>query len=277
MTAYGDGCYGSGTYGGNTAVLTATQIDVYPPRVTLSVTPIAVGDIVTISRAVAGVRTAVRGASAVVSTNTAALAFDAELPFGVPITWYAAANGVDIASAGPTTYTLTGGKVALSDAISGQSAEVVITAWPDKATDRPGSTFAVGGRTVAVLGDRGMFTGQVSVLTETDTARENLAALLAEATDGVLQVRQAGGYGGVDCYAAVLSDTESRWSQDGSDQRRIWTLQLAEVEGWAPELDTLAFTFADFDAAYAGLTFAQLTLDFTGQSFLAFNLTDWST
>lgn len=233
-------------------------------------------DVVTVYRSVAGVRTAVRGAGEVTATDVAILALDAELPFGVPITWVASVNDADAATAGPTTYTLTGGKVALSDAITGQSAEVVITAWPGKDRARAATTFVVGGRTVVVSGDRGMATSQVSVLTETDSARENLHALLSDATGGVLQLRQAGPYGGVDCYIAVLSDNESRWSQDGTDARRVWTLTVAEVEAWAPELPTLGFTFDDVDAAYAGLTFADLDGDYAAASFLAFDLTDWS-
>lgn len=256
--------------------ITATQVDTYPPRVTLSVTGLTIGDVVTISRVIASVYTTVRGADAVTVTDTSFLAVDAELPFGKAITYSATVNGVLTASVGPTTYTLTGGKVAVSDAISGQSAEVVITAWPEKTHDRASSVFRVGGRTVVVSGERGMFTGQVSVMTETDSARENFGALLDTATDGVLQVRQAGSYGGVDCYVAVLSDSESRWSQDGTDQRRVWTLTVAETQAWAPELDAQSFTFADVDGVYTGKTFTQFDTDFTGQTFLQFNLVDWS-
>lgn len=256
--------------------VSATLVNVYPPRVTVSVTGLTIGNVVTIYRSVGGVRTAVRGADTVTVADTALIATDAELPFGVAIMWVAEVNNSDAASSGPTTYTLTGGKVALSDAINGNSAEVVITAWPDKTHDRNVSVFRVGGRTVTVSGDRGMFTGAVSVMTETDSARDNLAALLDEATDGILQIRQAGPYGGVDSYVCVLSDSEARWSQDGTDQRRIWTLNVAETQAWAPELDTLGFTFADFDAAYTGLHFSAFDTDFAGQTFLQFNLTDWS-
>jgi hypothetical protein len=254
----------------------ATLVDSWPPRVTLAVTGLTVGDVVTVARQVAGVRTAVRGGDGVTVDDVALVAVDAELPFGVPITYRAVVNNADAASAGPTTYTLTGGKVALSDPITAQAVEVVITAWPDKESGRASSAFAVGGRTVVVSGPWGMWSGSLTVMTETDTARENLAGLLASATDGILQLRQPGPYGGVDCYLVVLSARESRWSQDGTDQRREWTLTAAQVEAWAADLATRGFTFTDVDAAYTGLTFAQLAVDFAGRTFLDFDLVDWS-
>lgn len=234
-------------------------------------------DIIAVGRTVAGVRTWVRGAGQQTATDISFLAWDAELPFGVAITWCAEVNYVEVAWSGPTTYTLPGGNAALSDAITAQSAEVQIADMGERTHDRASSVFRVGGRTVVVSGDRGQYKTQISLLTETDAERDTLAALLSSATDGILQLRQSGTFSGIDGYLAALSDTEARVSQDGTDQRRMWTLQVAEVEGWAPELPTLGFTFADFDTAYGGLTFTNFDTAFTGLTFLDFDVTDWST
>jgi hypothetical protein len=260
-----------------TVAITATEItSVYPSRLTLSVTGLTAGDVVSVYRYLAGVRTAVRGALYVTVDDTAFVAVDAELPFGTSIYYAAEVNYSEVAWTSSTAYTLAGGKVAISDAITGQSAEVVISAWPDKQHDRQLSVMRVGGRSVVVAGERGQFTGQIDVVTETDTARQNLDDLLSSATSGILQIRQPGGYGGIDAYVAVLSDTESRWSQDGTDTRRIWTLTVAQTQAWASELAAHTFTFGDFDDAYTGLTFGDFAADFSGSTFLDFDLTDWS-
>jgi len=107
-----------------------------------------------------------------------------------------------------------------------------------------------------------MFSSDVELLTETDSSRRTVAALMAGATEGTIQVRQGGGYDGVDCYLAVLADSERRFSQDGSDQRRLWTLRVAEVEGWAPYLEARGYTLADLDAAYTGLTLDDIETDY---------------
>jgi len=241
--------------------LAATEQDVYPPRVLLSLTGLTIGDDVELFRSVAGERTAVR-AGTVTATDTSVVRTDAELPFGVPVTYVAVVNGSTEYTDGPDTYTLPGGKVALSDAISGLAAEVVITAWPEKANDRVASVFAVGGRNVMVAGPRGMFRSDVELLTESTSSREVVAALLAGASEGTIQVRQAGGYDGVDCYLAVTSDSERRFSQDGSDPRRLWTLRASQVEGWAPQLEARGFTLADLDTAYTGLTLDDIETDY---------------
>jgi hypothetical protein len=259
------------------AAIAVTPQDVYPPRVLVSVTSLVVGDGVELYRVVGGQRTLVRaGADASVS-DTSFLRADAELPFGVPVSYLAVINGFDGPITSATTYTLPGGKVALSDAISGLSAEVVITAWPDKARTRQSSVFQPGGRNVAVLGDLVPPTGTIDVYVETTSALDNLDALLDSATQGVIQIRQPGGYDGVDSYIAVLSATEHRWSQDGSDQRRTVSLDSVEVDSWAAALEARAFTLQDIDDAYSGadatLTLTDLSNDFA--TLLDIALADW--
>ena len=239
------------------ASLAVTLQSVYPPRVLVSLTDLTLGDTVQIYRQVSSTRTALRAATSAGVTDPSFLRVDAEIPFGVPVSYVAVVNGVEYATA-PVTYTLTGGKVAISDAVTGLSAEVTILAWPEKQYDRRSSTFRVGGRNVAVIGDAAGFSGSIELYVETTSSVENLQDLLAGATEGVVQVRQPGGYDGVDSYVAVLGVTVRRWSQDGSDQRRVVVLDALEVEAWADALQAATYTYADLETLYTGLTYADL-------------------
>jgi hypothetical protein len=253
---------------GAAPILAVATQSVYPPRALLSVTELAVGDSVQLYRSVSGVRTAVRAGSSSSVTDPSFLRVDAELPFGVPVTHIAVVNGLEYAATA-VTYTLTGGKVALSDAVGGRSAEVVIFAWPERTYDRAASRFRVGGRNVVVSGDLVGSQDDVSLYLETTSSVDNVMALLRAATQGVIQVRQPGGYDGVDTYWSVLSVAIRRWSQDGSDQRRILVMEVVEVESWAPTLQAAAYTYADLEAAYTGLTYADLEADYAAYLLLA--------
>lgn len=160
------------------------------------------------------------------------------------------------------TYELPGGNAVVSDAIGGTAAEVVILAWPEKSYDRQRTVFQVGGRNVVVSGDLAMFTGTIEMYVETTSSRDNLLEVLSTLTGNVAQLRQAGGYDGVDCYFAVLSINERRWSQDGTDQKRVLAVDVAETESWAPALEARGFTYGDLTAAYEGLTYLNLSNDF---------------
>lgn len=253
--------------------LTITPQDVYPPRNLLSVTDLAIGDAVTLYRVVSGLRTAVRAGVTAAATDSSFVVVDAELPFGVPVSYVATVNGVDYTSAS-VTYVLPGGKVALSDAITGQSAEVRIRAFPTRDFTRDSSVFTAGGRNVAVLGSLTGFTGTIELYAETTSIRDNIYALLATATQGVIQVRQPGGYDGIDCYIAVLSVPENRFSQDGTDERRWVSLDAVEVGGWASSLEAGGYTLQDLADLYAGLTLADIAADFP--TLLAIALADLS-
>lgn len=244
------------------AVSTTVQ-DVYPPRVQVSVTGLSVSDLVTVYRSALGVRTPVRAMTGVEATDTSLVKVDAEFPFGVPITYVADVDGAET-SATPLTVDLPGGKAVLSDAITGVAAEVVVTAWPEKRRERRSTAYPVGGRTVVVSGQRGGATGSVEVYTETDSARESLDDLLASTTSGVLLLRgpDASAYGGVDTYLAVLADTEQRFSQDGTDERRRWVLEVVEVAAWAASFEARGFTYQDVADAYTGLTYADAAADY---------------
>jgi hypothetical protein len=242
--------------------IAADEQDVYPPRVLVSVTGLAGGEFVEIFRVVAGVRTAVRGGAAVVD-DVAFLVLDAELPFGIPAHYVAVVDSAAEYATTPVTYALPGGKVAISDAITGLAAEVVIMAWPEKRHERDSSVFRLAsGRTAVVAGPPVQFTGAIDVFTATDSSRDNLINVLQSATAGTVQIRQPGGYADVDCYVSVLNHTVKRWSQDGTDERRVITLEVAEVSGWSSELTARGYTYADLESVYTGLTYADLAGDY---------------
>ncbi len=243
------------------ATVTVVEQDAWPPRVLVSVTDLTLGDSIVLYRSVGGQRTPVRAGADDAVTDPSFVRIDAELPFGVPVSYAVVINGIDYVTA-PVTYALPGGKVAASDAVGGLAAEVVILAWPTKTYDRQSSNFRVGGRNVVVSGDLAGWTGQVELYVETTSSRDNVFNLLDGATEGLIQVRQPGGYDGVDSYVAVLSAAERRFSQDGTDQRRTVTLDVVEVEGWAPSLEARGFTLQDVADAYTGLTLADLNGDF---------------
>lgn len=261
--------FGAGTYGGygagysSVTNLTLVVQNVYPSRVLLTVTELVAGNVVTLTRRVAGstIRVPVRGADGVEATTDALVRADAEAPYGVLLTYTLTVDGEDLEEE-TVTLTLAGGKVALSDAISGAAAETVILSWSDKRRERSASVFSVGGRNIVVSGQRGGFSGSIELFVETDDSKHQVLDLLQSATSGIVQIRQAGPYDGVDAYLAVLADTESRWSQDGSDPRRIIALDVVETERWAPGLESSTFTLQDLADAYTGLTLADLAGDY---------------
>lgn len=243
------------------AVSTIVQ-NVWPPRVLVTVTGLTVGDPVAIYRVVSGVRTLVQNGSVTAVTDVAFLRVDAELPFGVTVSYVATVNNVDYFTGG-TSYALPGGKVALTDAISGLAAEVVIWAWPSKQIQRQGTVFKPGGRNVVVSGPMGQFESDLELYTDTTSSAENLADLIAGATQGIIQIRQAGPYDDVDCHVVVMDHTPRRYAQDGSDQKRIHALHVVEVTGWAGALSASGFTYQDLADTYPPpLTYANLAADF---------------
>ena len=241
--------------------ITAAEQDVYPPRVLVSVTGLTAGDDVAVYRVVASARTAVRAGTTTDAPGAAWLTVDAEIPFGVPVSYLAVVNGAELTTA-PVTYTLPGGKVVVSDAVTGQAVEVVIGTWPDKDHGRPATAFVVGGRNVVVSGSLAGFTGQIEFLLQTVSSMENLLQVLRSATQGVVQIRQPGGYADVDCYVSVLGVRRRRYSQDGSDEKRLVVVDVVEVEPWAPTLQARGFTYGDLQDAYTGGDYADLAGDF---------------
>lgn len=272
MGLYGQGDYGGGKYSTTIAVTTSTD-SAYPPRVVVEVTGLAVDDQVTLYRVQGGQRTAVRAGSDLTLDQTVLALNDGEEPFGTPITYLVNVNGSDADTSDPLTVTLPGGKVAVSDAISGLAAEVTITAWPEKDSDRIGTAFEVGGYSVFVSAPRGSSEQSVELLTLTETSRQQMIALLNGATSNIILIRQPGGYAGIDGTYSVRSDAERRLTQRGTDERRLWTLDLVDSKGWAPSLSDAGWTLGDIEDAYTGLTLADLAGDFS--TLLDIAVADW--
>lgn len=244
--------------------LALTVQTVYPNRVLVAAVGLTIGQLVTVSRAPAGstTRTVVRGGDAVTATADALVLVDAEAPFGVLLTYYLTVDQADTSSA---TVTLSLSRAALSDAISGDSAEVVILAWPEKRTERTASVFAVGGRNIVVSGQAGGFSSTIDIFVETDDSKNNVLGLLRDATSGILQLRsdQALTSDGVDCYIVATSWAEQRYSQDGTDERRIISMDAVETTPWGPALESSTFTLADIAAFYVDGTLNDLAEDYT--------------
>lgn len=243
--------------------------NVYPPRLQVVMTGLTIGDSVAIYRQVAGVRTLVRGSTTAAVTDTAYVIIDAELPFGVPVTYIAVVEGAAEYASSEATYDLPGGKVVLSDAITGAAAEVVIQAIGDKARARDSARMRVAGRNIVVTGPAGQPEGSYVLYTEVWSAFENLEALLESATEATVLIREPGvsalsgqPYEGVDAYLVVDQWSVARFSQDGSDPRRMTTIEYAETDGWASNLQARGFTYGDLSAAYAGGTYADLSADY---------------
>lgn len=259
------------------AAFAVQEQDTWPASVLATVTGVQHGiDQVTVVRQVAGVDTVLRGGeSADPIQDTSFVVLDAELPFGVPVRYAAIVNGGVRYDTDAVTYTLVGGKVALTDAITGLAVESTILAWDSKQLDRAATVYRVGDRNIVVSGDLGQFQAALTLYQETDTANAQLKELLANATEATIQIRQPGGYADVDCYVVVLAAAPTRFSQDGSDPRRTWVLQVAEVDGWAPALEAQGFTLQDIYDFYASAgTLADLADDHA--TLLAVAQADWS-
>lgn len=253
----------------------ATEIDLFPPRVLVTVTGLTLADDVELFRVADGTRTAVRAGEVTGITDTSFVRVDGELPYGTPVSYVVVVNGVAEYSTAAVTYTLPGGKPVLSDAITGESAVVVIAAWDEKAYSRSASVFRVGGRNVVVSGDMGQFEATIQLFLEHYSSTENFFALMSGATEGVLQLRRpATQYDGVDCYIVITDAREKRFSQDGSDGRRLWQISVAETDAWSSGLEASGFTYQDVADAYSGQTYADVEADYA--TYLALASGDFS-
>lgn len=257
--------------------LTVTEVNLYPPRTQITINGLTLNDDVQVYRSVAGVRTAVRGGALSGATDPAFVVIDAELPFDIPVSYEVVVNSSATYTSAATTYQLGSPKTILSDAINGVASEFVIVAWDEKTYDRQASVFKVGGRNVVVTGDLGQFEATMEIFFEAYSSVEAFKELLRQSTEGVLQLRSAESqYEGVDCYLSILSIRERRFSQDGSDPRRTFVLELAEVESWSPGLVSKAFTYADVTAFYASAAGTYATLKSDHATYLSVRTADWS-
>lgn len=257
--------------------MTVTEDSAWPPRQLIEITSLTIGQVATLYRVIGGQRYIVRGTDGITLADTTLVVNDGEFPFGAPFTYLLTTDDGDAATIAPMTATLPGGKIALSDAITGLSAEVVISSWPEKDNPRQGTRFFVGGRNVAVLSPRGGSESTAEFYTETDTSRAQMTALLNGCTAGIIMVRafDSLAYSGYDGWYAVMGDNETRWKQDGTDQQRLWTLDLVETESWSFSLLASGWTLADIETVYADGALSDLAGDFG--TLLDIEVYDWGT
>lgn len=259
--------------------ITATvQTGSWPPRVLVTVTGGATGaNPLTIWRDVGGTRTAVRGTPIEAPTDTSTVLTDAEAPFGVAATYVLDQLDVETSSS-PVTVTLTRGRVALTDAITGQAAEVDIVTVSDLTTPIRAAQLLTSTRVVVVHDARASTrTLSLEVLARTETEAVAVRDLLDGATSSIVQVRGPSQttYPGVDRYLTVTGQVERRLTPSTATPVRLFALDCVEVTapGWDPDLEARGYTLDDIASAYSGLTLADLAGDFA--TLLAVAVFDW--
>jgi hypothetical protein len=257
------------------AALTVTTQNVWPPR--RLITASGLGDeFYTIYRVVGGQRTPLRAAVDILIYPTPVfVVVDSEFPFAVPVTYVLVDGAGNVEDTeGPATVDLPGGNVALTDAITGLAAEVQIGTIDDLAATTNSTVYEIDGLNHVVGAPQSPPQTIIEYFTATLTARDNLRALLRGATTNIYQQRGPNPSYDVEAYYAILGSRERRFSQDGTDERRITAVTVAQVTGWPAGLEATGFTYQDVADAYAGLTYADLAGDYA--TYLAVAQGDYS-
>jgi hypothetical protein len=252
------------------AVTATTVTSVYPPRATVSITGLTLGQRVRLYRNFNGKMTPIRGGYRESAGSTSMVVADAEIPMGVNVSWTVRINEQSPAffdvNSSIYSFTLPGGKVAISDAITGQSAEVTVVAW-DRIEFQPESTlFRVGGKNRVVSGGtgNGQFTADVKLVVLSRSSEITLRNLIGSATSSIMQLRRSISNGQLDeCYFSVLSYSVERFSDDITDERRFFVLSIAETDSWPYKFVAKGFTLQDLADLYTGQTLADLDADFS--------------
>jgi len=242
--------------------LTAVVQDEYPPRVLITASALE-DTAYSLARSVGGQRTLIRGAEDIdVYPVTVFVAVDGELPFGIPVTYQLLIGGEVVASATPLTVTLPGGKLVLSDAISGLAVECVLFAQDAETSTSESTVYVIDGVNRVVSTPISGPSTALEYYTETLVARDQLRTLLEQATSGIYQQRGPSPTYDADAYYSVLTSEERRFSQDGTDPRRITTVRAAEVDGWGYGQENRGYTYQDVADVYTGLAYADLAADY---------------
>lgn len=249
--------------------ITAVEQAVSPPRVLVSVTGLTLGDGVQVYRVVNDDRTPIRGGYSEAVTDTAFVRVDAEMPFGVPVSYVVSVNENEEYATASDVYTV--GAPVVSDAITGLAAFPMIYEWPSLDAPRESTVLQPGGRNVAVLGPVPQPRSQVTFRTATAEEKADLAEVLRNATNGIVQIRQPGGYDDIDSYQAVLNVSPQRATRRGLNPVRYWPVDVVEVDGWASELEAKGFTLQDIANAYTGTGTA-----LNSNPYFETNATGWS-
>lgn len=252
--------------------IAAVEQNVFPARVQVTVTGLTLGDDVELYRVVDDARTALRAGSVQDVADTSLVRVDAEMPFGVPVSYLAVVNSTDEYTTSAATHSLVGARFVVSDAISGLSAPVIVVSEDDRTFNGRASLYPVAGRNILVWGGTGQFQSGLELYTATAEAGADLEALLRGTTAGVFQLRQWGDLEDIDGYYGILPPwSRRRIVTRGDEPARLWTLKVAEVDGWNAVLEARGFTLADIAAQYDG---AGATLN--PNPFFETNATGWA-
>lgn len=252
-------------------VITATLITSrFPPRVTVTVTGMTVGDRVRIYRIAGGKRVQIRGGFVSSTDFTSMVVTDSEMPFGTNVRWMVRINeqssSFEDYNSNILNIGLPGNKVLLSDAITDQSAETEIVAWERTKYESDSTLFRVGRKNLVVSGEgrtTGQWTADVRFLTRSISSKNSFLNLVASATSGVLQLRYYKSDGKLDeGYISFMSYDVERFSDDIEDERRFIVANLAQTDSWPYAFHTTGFTYQDLIDLYDGQTYADLELDY---------------
>jgi hypothetical protein len=272
-----------------TSSITVDQQGTTPPRFLISGTGLAAEDIetVTLQRIALGTTENVRGAIDVaLDGDDAFVRTDSEFPFGTPVfyqlvlvdvqgdTWY-------LVSDPAVTTNIT--DMMLSDALSGLGIEVSLISWVQKEYGRDSAIFNVNGRIVVVARPRSSPTSTLIVVTSTNEERLLLNALLSNATNGVLQIRQQHVADSTcaemdtefDAYVAITNDTFIRNGRKHYPGRRV-ILSCIEVEAWSEIFEARGSILEDIYDKYPDSTLLHINLDFEFDTLLTLAQYDWT-
>jgi uncharacterized protein YqgC (DUF456 family) len=256
------------------AAITATAQTVFPPRNLVSVTGLTAENIasVTLYRQVGTTRTAVRAATAVsVTGSNVLLRIDGEQPFGVAVSYVAVLTDVNGAqwevSSNSLTSTVTSDVV--SDAITGIGAAVRLQSTSPRKRDRDSSKFNVNGRIVTVSKPRSSASLTIGLQTDSDSATDDLNAVLDSATEGVVLIRHRTTLARIDGHYAASADEEDPLYYN---QVTKWSMEATATDAWPDSLEAAGFTLQDI--ANNVSTLQDLATAFPG-TLLDIALYDW--
>ncbi|HEY9251765.1 MAG TPA: hypothetical protein VIP06_03820 [Nocardioides sp.] len=229
------------------AAIAATAQNVFPPRNLVSITGMLAENIVTatIYRQIGSSRTALRAASAVDVTGTdVLLRVDGEQPFGVAVSYVAVLTDVNgaqwEATSGSLTSTVTSDVI--SDAITGIGAEVRLQSTSPKKRDRDSTQHNVNGRIVTVSRPRSSASFTISLQTESDSASDDLNAVLGSATEGTILLRHHTSLTRLDGHYAASADEEDPLYYSPITN---WSMEATETDPWPDVLEAAGFTLQD--------------------------------
>lgn len=231
------------------ATLTATE---QPGYVALALVDVAADSVVTITRAPSPGSVTVRGTPATVSAGGGLVLTDVEHPFGVTITYTAVLRDPDTgaeldtvtAELAPVALPEPGGMV-VSDPFTGRAVTVPVWDERDEVHTARSYRYDLAGYRLPVFVTE-QHAGPVWVVelgTATAAERPELLALLTSGAPVLLRT-------------AGACDLREGWAQPGdveiarrtlpaSDQRRRWTVQLAEIDPPASTLESVAVDLVD--------------------------------